>query len=103
MNLIEEIRTLRNEFGCGLVEAKRMVEKYGSATAARAALQDGGLRGVETDVERLATLSAERNALASALRRAEGAIHGLLNDTPIRDLDETLAEIESLIGKRFGS
>lgn len=47
----------------------------------------------------LATLTQQRDELAAALERAQGCIKGLLKRTPVRDVSETLAEIEHVLAK----
>jgi hypothetical protein len=42
----------------------------------------------------------ERDSLLSTCERARSCINGLLNRTPVRDVDETLAEIDAAIARK---
>ena len=45
-------------------------------------------------------LATERDALRATCERARGCIAGLLKRTPVRDVAETLAEIDDAIGEK---
>lgn len=49
-------------------------------------------------IEEIKALRAENAALREALERARGCIKGLIARTPVRDVSETLAEIDAALG-----
>ena len=63
---VDAVRTFRNEFGCGLVQAKAMWDRYGSLERMREAARTAGI--TEPDSVRADRLQRDLDALRADVR-----------------------------------
>ena len=119
MDLVDDYTQEAKDFGhlSDSIPRKALADALDRIEAENAALREG-LDGwhsryldceVERDVEKehvrqcvanIAKLVAENAALRATCGRARGCIAGLLKRTPVRDVAETLAEIDDAIGEK---
>ena len=104
---------LNEHFNRQQVLEKEHTEFYSEVVTLRSTVEHLRLREnrltAERDVEKehvrqcvanIAKLVAENAALRATCERARGCIAGLLKRTPVRDVAETLAEIDDAIGEK---